>query len=158
MSECIYFLAVLEPRISGVRAEVVDRLSFDGAVRVEAITFLGGISCLWKKNMITVDVLSTLTYCVSMKINPTFANPWILSIVYRSSEERCADKLWDELREFFAANGCTPWCVMGDFNSVLHAHEKIGGGAFNNRAGQKISQCILYCNLVDLGYKGPMYT
>lgn len=38
------FLAILEPRISGRCAEkVIDRLGFDGAARVEAIGFSGGI-------------------------------------------------------------------------------------------------------------------
>lgn len=51
-----------------------------------------------------------------------------------------------------------PWCVAGDFNAVLHSHEKEGGGAFNPRAGQSFAQCIFDCNLLDLGYKGPLFT
>lgn len=50
------------------------------------------------------------------------------------------------------------WCVAGDFNAVLHSHEKEGGGAFNQRAGQSFAQCIFDCNLLDLGYKGPLFT
>lgn len=48
--------------------------------------------------------------------------------------------------------------MSGDFNAVLHVYEKEGGGMFNNRAGQSFSQCIFDCNLVDLRYKGPLYT
>lgn len=47
--------------------------------------------------------------------------------------------------------------MSGDFNDVLHAYEKEGGGVFNNRVAQSFSQCIFDCNLVDLGYKGPLY-
>lgn len=48
--------------------------------------------------------------------------------------------------------------VVGDFNTVLHAHKKEGGGAFNYRAGQSFAQCIFDCSLVDHGYKGPLFT
>lgn len=47
---------------------------------------------------------------------------------------------------------------MGDFNSILHPNEKSGVGAFNSRAGAIFSQGISDCNLIDLGFKGPMFT
>lgn len=43
------FLALLEPRISGIRVDkVIEKLGFDGIAREEAIGFSGGIWCLWK--------------------------------------------------------------------------------------------------------------
>lgn len=44
------------------------------------------------------------------------------------------------------------------FNSILHAHEIDGGAPFNFRLGQQFAQCLFDCNLVDLKYKGPMFT
>lgn len=48
--------------------------------------------------------------------------------------------------------------MIGDFNTVLHAHEKEGGGVFNQRAAQNFSQCIFDCNVIDFGFKGPLFT
>lgn len=65
------FLAILEPHISGARADnVVNKLGFDGIARSNAIGFAGGIWCLWKRNRIAIDVISTSKYCILLKVNP----------------------------------------------------------------------------------------
>lgn len=152
------FLAVLEPRISGIRADrVIEKLGYDGIAREEAVGFAGGIWCLWKKNKFSIDVISSSKYCILLKISPHSRTPWLLSVVYGSPQERFREDLWNELRDIHS-NFNLPWCVAGDFNSVLHAHEKEGGGEFNMRAGQRFAQCLFYCNLLDLGCKGPLFT
>lgn len=114
----LYFLALLEPRISGSRADrVIDKLDFDGIARVDAIGFSGGIWCLWKHNKIAIDVLSTSKYCVLLKVNPRSKDPWLLSVVYGSPQERHREDLWNELRAIHSAHDL-PWCVAGDFNVV----------------------------------------
>lgn len=155
----VCFFALLEPRISGQRAaNVINRLGFDGEARVDAVGFSGGILCLWKRNRVAMDVLSTSQYCITLKVNPRSSNPWLLSIVYGSPQERFRDDLWDEMRSLHSAHNCLPWCVIGDFNSVLHPHEKTSRGPFNHRVGAKFGQCISECSLIDLGFNGPMYT
>lgn len=133
------FLAIFEPRISENKAnKVVDRLGFDDNVRVEAVGFAGGIWCLWKHNKINIEVLSTSKYCILLKVNSRSLNPWLLSVVYGNPQERHREDLWNELRAIHD-NFRLPWCVVGDFNSVLHPHEKTGGGEFNSRAGQRFA-------------------
>lgn len=152
------FLTILEPRISGPKADtVVDRIGFDGSVCVEAEGFARGIWCLWKRHKIAINVPSTSKYSILLKVNPRSLNPWLLSVVYGSLQERHKEDLWNELWDTHN-NHNLPWCVVGDFNSVLHPHEKEGGGNFNTRAGQWFAQCIFYCNLLDLGYMGPSFT
>lgn len=152
------FLAILEPRISGVRAEkVIDKLGFDRGARVDAVGFAGGIRCLWRKSKIAIKVLSSSKFCILLKVNPRSSTPWHLAVVYRSPQERHREDLWNELHHIHN-NINLPWSVAGDFNSVLHAREKEGGRAFNHRAGQQFAQCIFDCNLVDLGCKGPFFT
>lgn len=54
------FLAIFEPSISDDRADrVINKLGFDGIVRVDAIGLSGGIWCLWKYNLIVMDVIFT---------------------------------------------------------------------------------------------------
>lgn len=112
---------------------------------------------MWKQNKIAIDVVYTSKYCILLKVNPRSLNPWILSVVYGSPQERHREDLWNELRSTHG-NFAMPWCVVGDFNSVLHPHEKVGGGDFNIRACQRFAHCIFDCNLLDLGYKGPLFT
>lgn len=152
------FLAILEPRISGIRADkVVEKFGFSGAVRVDPVGFAGGIWCFWKRSLLSMEVVSTSKYCVVLNVNPRSPTPWLLSVVYGSPQERFRDELWEELRGI-STELDLPWCVLGDFNSVLHSHEKSGSGDFNQRSGQKFADCIFDCGLVDLGYKGPIFT
>lgn len=152
------FLAILEPRISGPKANrVIANLDFDGIFRVEAIGFTGGIWCLWKKNQINIDIISSSKLCVLLKVNPRSLHPWLLSVVYGSPRERHREDLWNELRTIHNDSDLL-WCVARDFNSVLHPHEKVEGGAFNQGAGQRFAQCLFDSNLVDLGCKGLLFT
>lgn len=163
MRDCIRiynlsFVAILEPRISGVRADsVVNRLGMDGMVRVEANGFSGGIWCLWKQSSLSVDVVSSSCYCIHLKIGPHSASPWYMSVVYASPQAGMREAVWEELTTF-AASISLPWCVGGDFNSVLFAHEKEGGAPFNYNQSIPFSSCINSCNLLDLGFNGPPFT
>lgn len=96
-------------------------------------------------------------YCILLKVNPRSPTLWLLSIVYGSPHERFRDDLWEELRTIHGRFDL-PWCVLGDFNAVLHAHEKSESSDFNLRSGQKFANCIFYCGLVGLGYKGSLFT
>lgn len=70
------FMAILEPRISGTRVDhVVDKFGFDNVVRVEVVGFSNGIWCMWKRNKISIEVLSTSSSCVLLKVNPRSNNP-----------------------------------------------------------------------------------
>lgn len=50
-----------------------------------------------------------------------------------------------------------PCLIRGDFNEILHSSEKFGGRVINNSHSNNFIDCINYCNLVDLGYKGSKY-
>lgn len=51
-----------------------------------------------------------------------------------------------------------PWILGGDFNETLHAEDKFCGLLINNSRANKLLDCINYCHLIDLGYKGSCYT
>ena len=65
-------------------------------------------------------------------------------------------KLWMSLKEI-APSISAPWCVVGDFNVVLHEHEVMG--SMRRRRGCKnFHECITYYNVIDGGFNGPFYT
>lgn len=51
-----------------------------------------------------------------------------------------------------------PWLLGGDFNEITHASDKFGGKNINNSSANKFLDCINYCHLSNLGYKGNRYT
>lgn len=50
-----------------------------------------------------------------------------------------------------------PWLIGGDFNEIIHASDKFGGRTINIFRYNKFLDCINYCHLSDLGYKGSRY-
>ncbi|KAK9931693.1 hypothetical protein M0R45_018961 [Rubus argutus] len=51
-----------------------------------------------------------------------------------------------------------PWVVMGDFNELLHAHEKVGGWRRTERQMQGFRDALSYGDLFDIGYLGMSFT
>lgn len=91
-----------------------------------------------------------------VKVNNSNSS-WLCSIVYASSllEERII--LWKSLK-IVADNYKGPWLVVGNFNEVAHASEKFGGLSVSNSRITYFNNCLDYCQLIDLGFKGPKYT
>lgn len=47
-----------------------------------------------------------------------------------------------------------PCLIGGDFNEIMNQLDKWGSCNINNYRASKFADCIHYCNLLDLGYKG----
>lgn len=152
------FVAILEPRISGSQADhVVHRIGLGGSIRVEARGFSGGIWCLWNPAAINISVLAREEFCIHLKVNPSTPKEWILTVVYASPQANNRPRLWERLVAFHSSIS-SPWCLAGDFNSILFEHEKRGGAPFNHQSCQPFQDFISSCNLLDLGFKGPPFT
>lgn len=64
------FIAVLETRISGVKANaVIRRIGLQDGFRVEAQGFSGGIWCMWDQNCPHISVVASSGCCVHLKVN-----------------------------------------------------------------------------------------
>lgn len=144
------FVAILEPCISGVKADsVIRKIGMDGAVRVEASVFSGGIWCLWKQTRVAISVLSTSRYCVHLKVNPNSAVPWYLSVIYASPHPASRVYLWEELRNI-SVTVDSPWAMAGDFNIVLYEFEKDDGAPASQSSYLAFAGCLDECNLMTL--------
>jgi hypothetical protein len=63
----IDFLVILEPRISGERANsVIESLGFDSKAKVDAIGYSGGIWCLWKFSSVNITIISSSLYAIHL--------------------------------------------------------------------------------------------
>jgi hypothetical protein len=50
-----------------------------------------------------------------------------------------------------------PWLCLGDFNEVVMAFEKWGGRAKSSSQIRNFQTTLEFCELTDLGYRGPKY-
>ncbi|MDV3145785.1 MAG: hypothetical protein Q8736_02810, partial [Sweet potato little leaf phytoplasma] len=79
------------------------------------------------------------------------------TVVYAHPQERSKEELWRELERIGSSmNG--PWCVGGDFNTILFDEEKMGGGPPNHGSMRRFEHCLLNCSLSNIGFKGTPFT
>ena len=64
---------------------------------------------------------------------------------------------WEILRNLHAAHSL-PWCVIGDFNELMHQSEKRGNHPHPGSLIEAFRQAVTDCGLSDLGYVGYAYT
>ena len=63
-------LVVVEPRISGVKADrIVDKLNFEASFRVEAHGMSGGIWLLWNKSKVNIKILDSSRHFIHGIVN-----------------------------------------------------------------------------------------
>ena len=132
-------MVITETRMSGARAdEIIEALPFDGYVVADTIGFAGGIWMLWRSDLVHVDVLAATEQEIHALIQVRSQSfSWLISAIYASPrfEERCM--LWNNLRMLSNMHDL-PWALMGDFNEVLSANEKYGGGILFAKEGLKL--------------------
>ncbi|XP_015159297.1 uncharacterized protein [Solanum tuberosum] len=80
-----------------------------------------------------------------------------VTIVYASTDRQTRIALWDDLHDI-AANMSLPWVVGGNFNVITDEEEKYGGLPVQYNETEDFVHCINTCQLVDLGFKGSIYT
>lgn len=91
----IQLLAILEPRISGIREDrVTKRMGFSHQFRVEAQGFAGGIWLLWEEQDFVVDIVQSHQQFVHMRILPkSRGRPWFCTVVYGAPKRTCRSGL-----------------------------------------------------------------
>ncbi|XP_020997411.1 uncharacterized protein LOC107486813 [Arachis duranensis] len=78
--------------------------------------------------------------------------------IYGSPQRGQRKELWSCLNSI-SQNISSPWCIAGDFNAMLHAHER-KGGSLNQIQGActDFQTCVSECGLMDLGFSGWPFT
>ncbi|KAL6572341.1 hypothetical protein OROMI_013299 [Orobanche minor] len=80
----------------------------------------------------------------------------IMIIVYGRNTKIQRRDLWDDLLS--VSQNQVPWMVGGDFNIILQLEEKKGGACPIQSDMEEFSDCLLNCNLSDVGFAGTPFT
>ena len=149
-------LVLLEPRISGIKAErLIHFLKFSHFHMVEALGFSGGIWCLWNDNWY-VQVMFNHKQFVHLNVwDDSRYNFWF-TVVYGSPQAKTRMRLWSDLTDI-AATTTGPWIVAGNFNAVLGKNEKCGG-ARQAMGCKKFGTWIQDYSMIDMGFLGSRFT
>lgn len=83
---------------------------------------------------------------------------WNLTVVYGSPHLQLRSSLWDALRDIAMDISC-PWAVVGDFNTIMHEHERKGGAVSPSLRGYApFNRCMRDRDLIDGGFQGYPFT
>lgn len=63
---------------------------------------------------------------VHFKVQWRHSHLWFLTAVYANLHLLQLTSLWDNLSDI-SQYIVGPWGLIGDFNTILHAHERVGG-------------------------------
>lgn len=100
-------------------------------------------------------------FILSSKQQISFSLVWeqqtiYITAVYASTNNIIRRDLWNELEDLQCSSG--PWVLVGDFNSILGAHEQRGGGMPNATACEESRSWAENCNLIHLPPRGAAFT
>uniref|UniRef100_A0A803PQ90 DUF4283 domain-containing protein n=1 Tax=Cannabis sativa TaxID=3483 RepID=A0A803PQ90_CANSA len=117
----------------------------------------GRIIVAWQPSAYSVDIKycsSQLVHCYihSMKQNEKF----FVTFIYGFNDEQKREELWGNL-EKLATGIQEPWIILGDFNEILYANERVGRKAQSNPS-QRLRDCMELCEITDLKFSGSFLT
>ncbi|KAF5200299.1 Dnase i-like superfamily protein, partial [Thalictrum thalictroides] len=94
---------------------------------------------------------------ITMKVSMINGSSFMLTTVYGSNDLVARRDLWSYLMNFAATN-TLPWLVLGDYNAIMSAQEKVGGAGVTNYDTADLSNCVANSGLVDLRFTGNYLT
>ncbi|KAJ8439478.1 hypothetical protein Cgig2_006995 [Carnegiea gigantea] len=80
-----------------------------------------------------------------------------LTIVYGRNYEDQRLPMWGDLRDI-ASSMDDPWCVLGDFNAVMHMGDRIGGLDVTEGETRDFVTCVSQCGLQEFPHEGSFFT
>ncbi|CAL1354023.1 unnamed protein product [Linum trigynum] len=148
---------IVEPKISGDTAKkVIQEMGFVESLIVDASGFAGGIWILWDPALITITEEKRTNQLLHVNVKVGMES-WFLTAIYGNPALIQRRELWNALRDI-AEDMTEPWALVGDFNSILHPSEKLGGAPYDARRAGDFQNCLMDTGLTDIGFVGPAFT
>uniref|UniRef100_A0A803Q7L2 CCHC-type domain-containing protein n=1 Tax=Cannabis sativa TaxID=3483 RepID=A0A803Q7L2_CANSA len=131
-------------------------LGYDGCFVVAAKGKSGGLALLWKDPS-EVSVKSYTVSHIDAVIENGLGFEWRFIGFYGSPDPRGRKNSW-QLLERLRDLRRGAWLCGGNFNEILKANEKKGGGVKMDSQMKEFQQAISYCNFKELWMDGGEYT
>ncbi|KAL6570175.1 hypothetical protein OROMI_014689 [Orobanche minor] len=104
-----------------------------------------------------VSILKNTEQMLHVEVNcSSIPTVFFLTVAYGRNTKIQRRDLWDDLLS--VSQNQVPWMVGGDFNIILQPEEKKGGASPIQSDMEEFSDCLLNCNLSDVGFAGTPFT
>ena len=124
---------------------------------VPSIKRAGGLALLWR-NSLQVDIVSYSPRHIDEIVSEEQGRKKWRFIGFYGHPETSKRRESLSFLEDLSHRSKLPWVCIGDFNEIMHAKEKIGGGARPEGQMRCFRETINRCRLRDMGYVGSNYT
>ncbi|XP_021836060.2 uncharacterized protein [Spinacia oleracea] len=112
----------------------------------------------WKHALVSVQLIQKTEFCVHCHVttkNGLFDA--LFSAVYGLHSVDTRRPMWREITTFSSTVNC-PWLVMGDFNAVLLAADRVNGNAVTEGETKDFDSCMDAAGLAELKSCGSYYS
>ncbi|KAJ8428178.1 hypothetical protein Cgig2_015619 [Carnegiea gigantea] len=118
----------------------------------------GRIWVAWKPQVYRIQILKIteqMIHCEAHNVNTP--EKFFITYVYGFNLAQERLPLWEGLQTI-ANSMSAAWCVLGDFNTILHTKDRMGGTEVNDSEITDFSNCLLSCELEELRNSGSYYS
>ena len=157
-SNHLSFVGLLETKVKSMNVcKVVSKLKKNWQWYVNHFDHYNGRIMLgWDESIWAINIIETSSQYVTCEAIYRAANFKILvTFVYAFNDGSERTPLWDYLSSF---NHNLPWCICGDFNTVLSVNEILGGREHWTPEMQQFRDCVTSSGLAELRTNGDLYT
>ena len=120
----ILFLS--ETKVNANRSmNILPKLRFKYYEFIDPIGLSGGLWLCWNSNLINLDIILKtyrMIHCMGYVLDYNIR--YCFTFLYGYPQHHKQKKIWDISLHIKDSSG--PWAIIGDFNEILHAQEKIG--------------------------------
>jgi hypothetical protein len=147
----------METKLRKEKMELIHcKLGFKNLFVVDSVGKSDDLALLWGEEII-VDIQNfSRRHINGVLVEPNSNLRWKFTGFYSHPEVNKRFESWELLR-YLANLNPGPWLCLGDFNEVVMAFEKWGGRAKSSSQIRNFQTTLEFCELTDLGYRGPKY-
>ncbi|XP_019101891.1 PREDICTED: uncharacterized protein LOC109133329 [Camelina sativa] len=130
-------------------------LGYDNIFTVEPEGLSGGLALFWK-NSVHIDFKFVNKNLLDLEAQVGNVAMYI-SCVYGNPVTGSRQEVWERLMRI-GSQRTSIWCMLGDFNEILHNGEKLGGPPRSNQSFQGFADMLSICGMSELKSKGNSFT
>ncbi|XP_074373955.1 uncharacterized protein LOC141714329 [Apium graveolens] len=116
----------------------------------------GGLAMFWKHNLVC-NVFDSSTNHIDLIVKKRNGGEWRLMGFYGYPERERRQESWSFFRTL-ASVSTLSWCVLGDFNDLMHDDEKKGRDKHPQNLLDGFRNTIEDCSLIEVDLKGGDFT
>ncbi|KAK0599556.1 hypothetical protein LWI29_006326 [Acer saccharum] len=127
------------------------------SVGVDADGSTGGLLTLWNEDLVSIkDCISNKWCIILVGVLNKFNRKVVLCNVYAPVVEKDRRDIWGFILQVQQSLSI-PWCIGGDFNTVLNEAER-KGGEFNKWSAAAFNNFMLQAKVIDIPLRGGDFT